>query len=474
MSETIETDLCVIGAGSGGLSVAASAVQMGARVVLVERGKMGGDCLNAGCVPSKALIAAAHSAQTARTSVRFGVCAGQPMVDFGAVHGHVHDTIAAIAPNDSVGRFEGLGVRVIQAAARFTGRRECVAGGVRVRARRFVIATGSTAAVPPIPGLDQVDFLTNQTIFDLNRCPEHLIVIGGGPVGVELAQAHRRLGARVTVVEMAAILGKDDPDAVEVVRARLLAEGVEVLEGVAIASIEGQGGGVVVTARTDGHTSRVVGSHLLIATGRRPAVDGLDLDAAGVACSETGVGVDARLRTSNKRIFALGDVTGGYQFTHMAAYHAGIVIRNALFRIPAKVRYDAVPWVTYTDPEIAHVGQTETAAGKNRPNVRVLVHRFDDNDRAHAERETDGFIKVMVGRKGRVLGATIVGARAGELILPWVLAINEGLKIGALAKVIVPYPTLSEVSKQVAGAYFTPMLFGAPTRRLVRLLARLP
>jgi len=246
------------------------------------------------------------------------------------------------------------------------------------------------------------------------------------------------------------------------------------LEGVAVDSVERQGNGIAVTVRNDGGTSQITGSHLLVATGRQPVVDGLGLDAAGVAYSEKGLQVDARLRTSNRRVFALGDVIGGYQFTHVASYQAGIVIRNALFRISTKARYAAVPWVTFTDPEIAHVGHTEETARKKGPGVRVFVHRFDDNDRARAELETDGFIKVIVGKKGRVLGATIVGARAGELILPWVLAINEGLKIGALANMVVPYPTLGEVSKRVAGAYYTPILFGAPTRRLVRLLARLP
>ncbi len=474
MGDVIKADICVIGAGSGGLSVAAGAAQMGAIVVLIERGKMGGDCLNTGCVPSKALIAAAHSAQTVRTSARFGACAGDPMIDFGRVHNHVHETIAAIAPNDSVERFEGLGVRVIQADAKFVGPKEVVAGGTHVRARRYVIATGSTAAAPPIPGLDSVDFLTNETIFDLTQTPKHLIVVGGGPIGIELAQAYRRLGARVTVIEMFSILGKDDPEAVDVVRSRLLTEGIEIKEGVTITSVERDSNGVAVTTEKDGRSSRVIGTHLLVAAGRQPVVNGLDLEAAGVEYSGKGIQVDPRLRTSNKRIFAVGDVTGTYQFTHVANYHAGIVIRNALFRLPAKVNYRAVPWVTYADPELAHVGETEETVRKQDSQARVLKHPFSDNDRAQAERETEGLIKVVVGKRGRVLGATIVGVHAGELILPWVLAINEGLKIGAIANVIAPYPTLGEVSKRAAGAYYVPSLFGPRVRRLVRILSRLP
>jgi pyruvate/2-oxoglutarate dehydrogenase complex dihydrolipoamide dehydrogenase (E3) component len=474
MSDTLKPDLCVIGAGSGGLSVAAGAAQMGADVVLVERGAMGGDCLNVGCVPSKALIAAAHQAQQVRELGRFGICAGEPNIDFEQVHSYVHDTIAAIAPNDSVERFEAMGVRVVQAEGQFTGPREITANGVRVRARRFVIATGSTAMVPPIPGLEQVAYLTNETIFNLTGRPDHLIVIGGGPVGVELAQSYRRLGAKVTVVELDRILGRDDPQAADVVRQRLLVEGVKLHEGTGVTRVRTKGKGVVVEVEGDGGSSDIQGSHLLVAVGRRPVLDGLGLDKAGIASSGKGIHVDRRLRTSNKRVFAIGDVIDSYKFTHVANYHAGIVIRNALFRIPAKAKYDAVPWVSYTDPELAQVGQTEAEARAQDSRVQVLMHTFTDNDRAQAERRTGGFIKIITSSKGRVLGATIVGVGAGELLFPWVLAIKQGLKVGALANLIVPYPTISEVSKRVAGSYFTPALFGARTRKLVRFLARLP
>jgi pyruvate/2-oxoglutarate dehydrogenase complex dihydrolipoamide dehydrogenase (E3) component len=472
MAGPITTDLCVIGAGSGGLAVAAGAVQMGAEVVLIEKGKMGGDCLNYGCVPSKSLIAAGKAAQTIRTAARFGVNGHEPAIDFPAVHAHVHGVIAAIAPHDSEARFAGLGVKVLRAPARFTGPREVEVEGQRVQARRFVIATGSSPAVPPVPGLAEAPHLTNETIFDLTERPEHLIVLGGGPIGCELAQAHHRLGARTTVLQRSAILPKDDPAAIEVVRRQLLAEGVDLREHVQVTGVERDGNGVAVTLKQADLEERVVGSHLLVAVGRRANVEGLGLEAAGVEYSAKGIAVDARLRTSNKRIFAIGDVAGGYQFTHVAAYHAGIVIRNALFKLPAKVDTRAVPWVTYTEPELAQVGLTEAMAKAQGVEVQALTWPFADNDRAQAERATEGFVKVLLDRRSRIRGATIVGERAGELIQPWVLAIAEGLKIGSLAQFIAPYPTLGEASKRAAGSYYTPKLFSERTRSIVRFLQR--
>jgi pyruvate/2-oxoglutarate dehydrogenase complex dihydrolipoamide dehydrogenase (E3) component len=473
MTEVIETDICIIGAGSGGLSVAAGASQMGARTVLIEKGKMGGDCLNYGCVPSKALIAAGHAAQAIRSSNRFGIAAGEPSVDFQAVHDHVQGVIDAIAPNDSVARFEGLGVTVIQAEGRFTGPREVTADDKQIRAKYFVVATGSSAGVPPIPGIDQVPYMTNETVFELTERPDHLIVIGGGPIGSELAQAHLRLGARVTILEMFAVLGKDDPEVTDVVKRRMREEGIDLREGTAIKQIDRQGDAIAVTVEKDGTSDVIIGSHLLVAAGRSPNLAGLDLEAAGIDYSKTGIGVDARLRTSNKRVFAIGDVAGGYQFTHMAGYHAGIVIRNALFKLPAKVDYGAVPWVTYTDPEIAHVGQTEAQAQESLGrDIRILRFPFHENDRAQAEHETEGLIKVVTDKRGRVLGASIAGARAGELLLPWVMAVAQKQKIGTMASLIAPYPTLSEVSKRAAGSYFVPSLFSERTRKVVRFLLK--
>jgi pyruvate/2-oxoglutarate dehydrogenase complex dihydrolipoamide dehydrogenase (E3) component len=474
MPGPISTDLCVIGGGSGGLAVAAGAVQMGAAVVLVEKGRMGGDCLNYGCVPSKSLIAAGRAAQTVRTAGRFGVNGHEPAIDFLAVHDHVKGVIAAIAPHDSEERFASLGVTVLRAPARFVGPREIEVAGQRVRARRFVVATGSSPAMPPVPGLAEAPYLTNETIFDLTERPAHLIVLGGGPIGCELAQAHRRLGARVTVLELFAILPKDDPAAVEVVRGQLRKEGVYLREHVEVTGVERDGNGVAVTITEAGTRQRLAGSHLLVAAGRRANVEGLGLEAAGVEYGPKGIAVDARLRTSNKRIYAIGDVAGGLQFTHMAAHHAGIVIRNALFKLPAKVDTRAVPWVTYTEPELAQVGLTEAMAKEKGGAVEVLTWPFSDNDRAQAERATDGFVKVLLDRRGRVQGATIVGERAGELIHPWVLAIAEGLGIGSMAQFIAPYPTLGEASKRAAGSHYTPKLFSPRTRTIVRLLQRLP
>ena len=475
MTERLDVDLCVIGAGSGGLSVAAGAAQLGQQVVLIERGQMGGDCLNYGCVPSKSLIAAARAASVIRGARRFGISAGEPVVDYRAVRDHVRGVIAEIAPNDSVERFTGLGVRVIRGTARFTGPAEVEAADTRIRARRFVIATGSSAAVPPIPGLEAggVPYLTNETVFDLDRAPEHLVVIGGGPIGCELAQAHRRLGCRVTLLEAAQILPKDDPELVDFVRRRLRADGVEVREGVRIVRVEGTAGRVAAVLEADGNGERLAGTHLLIAAGRRPNVAGLGLDAAGVRASPKGIEVDERLRTTNRRVYAVGDVAGRYQFTHMAGYHAGLVIRNALFRLPARLDHAAVPWVTYTDPELANVGLTEAEArARHGEAIRLARWSFHDNDRAQAEREAEGLIKVVADRRGRVLGAGIVGPSAGELLLTWSLAIAKKASLRDMAGLIAPYPTLSEVSKRAAGSFFAPRLFSPRTRRLVRFLAR--
>jgi len=470
--KTIQTDICVIGGGSGGLSVAAGASQMGANVVLIEKSAMGGDCLNTGCVPSKAILAAGHVAQNMREAAPFGIKAVCPEVDWSKVNEHVKGVIAAIAPNDSVERFEGLGVKVIQAVADFVDRKTIQAGDVQVQAKYFVLATGSSAFVPPIDGLDSVDYFTNENIFDNKDPIDHLIVIGGGPIGIEMAQAHRRLGAKVTVMEVAKLLMKDDRELAQVVIDRLSAEGMTFYEGGRNLRIQKTDKGISVYCDMEGKEACIQGSHLLIATGRRANVNGLNLDAAGVKYSPHGVEVDARLRSSNKRVFAIGDVAGSFQFTHMAAYQAGIVIRNMLFKLPAKVDYSAVPWVTYTDPELAHVGMTEADAQKAGKDIRVLRWKFEENDRAQAERRTEGMVKVVTEKNGRILGATIVGLHAGELIQPWVLAISQGMKIGAMASMIAPYPTISEVNKRIAGSFYTEKLFSEGTKKLVRFLMR--
>ena len=469
MTRNLAPDLCVIGAGSGGLAVAAGAAQMGAEVVLIERGIMGGDCLNFGCVPSKSLLAAARYADVARHGATFGIAAARPQVDFAAVNDSVHKVIAAIAPHDSVERFEGLGVQVLQAEARFTSPRTVHAAEIEIRPRRFVIATGSRPAVPQIPGLERVSYFTNETVFANRYRPEHLIVIGGGPIGIEMAQAHRRLGSRVTVLDVGPLLPRDDLELAACLAQRLASEGIQAHPRVEIASVERDGEAIVVRL-TSGE--RIAASHLLVATGRRPNIEALDLPAAGIEATATGVTVDTRLRTTNRRAFAIGDVAGGPQFTHIALYHAGIVIRNALFRLPAKVDYRALPWVTYTDPELAQVGLTEAAARAAGATTRVLRWPFVENDRAQTERDTTGLVKAVLNDHGRILGASILGAGAGDLILPWALAISRKLKIGAMANLIVPYPTRGEASKRAAGCYYTPRLFSRRTRRLVRFLAR--
>lgn len=468
--QKLNTDICVIGAGSAGLSVAAGASQMGARVVLIEKGEMGGDCLNTGCVPSKALLTAGKAAQHGRDAGRFGVDFEEPVIDFEAVHDHVHDVIAQIAPHDSVERFEGLGVTVIQEAARFIGADALMAGDTQVKAKRFVIATGSRASVPPIPGIKDTPYLTNETIFTLTQRPAHLIIIGGGPIGCEMAQAHRRLGCRVTLLERDVIMPKDDPELVEIIRRRLIKEGIDLRENASVEQISGADSAVDVTV--DGET--VSGSHLLVAAGRQASVDGLGLEEARVDYDAKGIKVDARLRTSNKKIFAIGDVAGGYQFTHQAGYHAGIVVQNILFRLPAKSDDSTLPWVTYTDPELAHVGLNAEQLQEQDPKGTVVSVPYEGNDRAKAERETEGMVKVMIGGDGRIKGASIVGKDAGNLIQPWVLAMSQKMKIRAMTGFRAPYPTLGELNKGAASEYFKPRLFSETTRRIVRFLLRLP
>jgi pyruvate/2-oxoglutarate dehydrogenase complex dihydrolipoamide dehydrogenase (E3) component len=466
----IKTDLLVIGAGSGGLSVAAGAVQMGADVTLLERHKMGGDCLNYGCVPSKALLAAGHAAHAMTQGASMGITPVTPQIDYAAAMDHVASVIATIEPVDSQDRFEGLGVRVIRQTGAFTGPNTVQAGADTITARRIVIATGSSPLVPPIPGLDMVPYLTNETLFDLRDKPDHLLIIGGGPIGMEMAQAHRRLGCAVTVIEGAKALAKDDPELAQIVLDSLRAEGVVIEEGALAAEIRGTAGAIEVEAQ-GGRIFK--GSHLLVAVGRKANTDSLNLQAAGVETTKTGIKVDARMRTTNRRVFAIGDVAGGMQFTHVAGYHAGLIIRQALFGMPAKQKTAHIPWATYTAPELAQVGLSEAEARKEY-GIYAEVVRFDyhHNDRAIATQHTKGLIKVMV-YKGRPVGVSIVGHQAGELITLWSLAIANHLKMSAVAGMVAPYPTLSEINKRAAGAYFSPRLFDNPTvKRVVGLVQK--
>lgn len=471
MTDVLTPDLCVVGAGSGGLSVAAGAVQMGASVVLLEKGEMGGDCLNTGCVPSKALIAAAHRAHDARTAAPFGVTAA-PEVDYAQVHAHMRSVIDGIAPHDSQERFEELGVHVIRAHGAFISPREMTAGGITIRPHRFILATGSSPAVPPIPGLADTPYLTNETLFDLTVLPEKLIIIGGGPIGLEMAQSFARLGSQVTVLEAATLLSREDPELTAPVAQALREEGVDLRVGVAVSAAASTATGVQAIL-ADG--TLLDGTHLLVAAGRKPNVGGLNLEAAGAAYDAKGLTVDARLRSvSNKRVFAVGDVAGGPQFTHAAGYHAGVVIRNTLFRMSAKARVDHLPRACYTDPEVASVGLTEAEArAKHGDAVLVLRWPFAENDRARADRATAGLVKLIATKRGHILGAGIVGPHAGEQIHIWALAVSKGLKIKDVASYVPPYPTLGEAGKRAAGQFYTPKLFSARTRLVVRTLAKL-
>ena len=466
----IKTDLCVIGGGSGGLSVAAGASQMGASVVLLEGHKMGGDCLNYGCVPSKALIAAGKHAHAFKTGEPFGVDVGKPKVDYAAAKDHVRSVIAGIEPHDSVERFQGLGVNVITEFGEFISTKEVKAGDTVIEARRFVISTGSSPFVPPIPGLSSVKYYTNEDIFELREQPEHLIVVGGGPIGMEMAQAHVRLGSKVTVIEGFKALGKDDPELAAIALERLRDEGIEIAED-ALAEEINQKGKVITVKTKDGRSFS--GSHLLMAVGRKPNVERLNLEAAGVEPTRGGIKVDAQMKTSNKRVYAIGDVAAGLQFTHVAGYHAGVIIKSALFGLPSKAKNDHIPWATYIDPEMAQVGLTEEQAReKHGDKLEVVRFEYAENDRARAELKTTGLIKVMVV-KGRPVGASIVGAQAGELIQTWALALANNLKMSAIAAMVAPYPTLGEINKRAAGAYFSPRLFdSAMVKRIVGLVQK--
>ncbi|OAN86085.1 dihydrolipoyl dehydrogenase family protein [Sulfitobacter geojensis] len=466
----IKTDVLIIGAGSGGLSVAAGAAQMGADVVLLEGHKMGGDCLNYGCVPSKALIASGKAAYGQQHSAQYGVANAAGVVDYAAAKDHVADVIAQIAPVDSQERFEGFGINVIREFGRFISADEVQAGDTVIKARRIVIATGSSPLVPPIPGLDKVPYETNETLFDLREKPEHLLIIGGGPIGMEMAQAHIRMGSKVTVIEGGKAMGKDGPELAAVVLDSLRDEGVVIEEDALASEVRGTAGAIEVEAK-DGRVFK--GTHLLMAVGRKSNTDKLDLEKAGVEPSKSGIKVDDSLRTSNRKVYAIGDVAGGLQFTHVAGYHAGVIIRSMLFGLPSKAKTTHIPWATYTDPELSQVGLTEAQAKeKHGSKLEVVRFHYHHNDRAIAERKTKGFIKVMVV-KGRPVGASIVGYQAGELINLWALALANGLKMSQIAAMVAPYPTIGEINKRAAGAYFSPRLFESDlVKRVVGFVQR--
>ncbi len=478
--QTLTPDVAVIGGGSGGLTTAAVMASFGVPVVLIEKHKMGGDCLNVGCVPSKAILAAAKHAHAILEGPKFGIHAkgtnDAPFdVDFSTVHDHIHDVIGTIAPVDSVERYEGLGVTVLGGEAKFTGPQTLQVGNTTVKARRVVIATGSRPAVPPIPGLDTVPYLTNEVIFDRKDLPEHLIIVGGGPIGLELAQAHNRLGAKVTVLEGFSILGREDREAAELVKTTLESEGVTIHEHALATKVAKGSDGVEVTISIgegdDKETQTVKGSHIMVAAGRAVNVEGLDLEKAGIDYDRRGIKVDAGMRTSNKKVYAIGDVAGGLQFTHVAGYHGALIARNILFRLPIKQNAAILPKTTYTDPEVASVGATE-AEVKDIPGVRILRWAFHENDRAIAERTTDGFIKVFTTKRGKILGAVVAGPKAGEIIALWGFAIAKGMKVSDITSWVAAYPTLSEVGRRAAVEYYKGATDNPTLRKIITFLQR--
>nr|WP_310522427.1 FAD-dependent oxidoreductase [Polymorphobacter sp.] len=451
-------DLVVIGGGAAGLVTSGGAAQLGVRTLLVEQHRLGGECLYTGCVPSKALIAAAALAHAGGA------------VAWSQARAGVQAAISTIEPHDSPERFRGFGVDVVFGRAAFVARNRLQVGERMVTARRFVVATGSDPAVPPIPGLVDVAYCTNDDVFDLAELPEHLLVIGAGVIGCELSQSFVRLGARVTMVDIGAMLPNDDPDAVAVVRAQLLADGVVIHEKVSIAGVSGGAGAISMTL---GDGMVISGSHLLVAAGRVARTSGFGLDLAGVEVTKRGITVDKYLRTSNKRIFAIGDCRDGPRLTHAADQDARTVIQNALFPFRKKTDYSALPAATYTDPELAQVGLTEAKARAAHPAVQVLRHDFDHNDRSVTEADMRGFVKIMaVGNK--VVGMTIVGAHAGELLALASFAVSGKLSLSDLANQTYAYPTLAEAIRFAAELPGQAKLFTPTVRRIAQLFQKLP
>ena len=463
-------DIVVIGAGAAGLTAAGGPAMLGLKVALIEEGPMGGDCLNTGCVPSKALISAAGRAHEANRGLRLGITLDAAKVDWIAVRDHIRGAIATIAPVDSQERFEGLGVEVIRDRGVLIDDRTVQVGRRQLKAKRIVIATGSRPRVPDIPGLADVPYHTNETIFEIDALPRHLAIMGGGAIGMEMAQSFRRLGADVTVIEQFRPFPRDDADAAVLVMTALEHEGVVIKPEVAVTAVARNGDDIALTL---GDGSTVIASHLLVSAGRVPNTEGIGLEAAGVKVGRDGIIVDARRRTSNKRIYAIGDCREGPRFTHSSGYDGSIVVANLALGLPSKADFRALPWVTYSDPELAQVGLTEAAARTQfGDKVSTTRENFSHNDRAIAEGETEGFLKIVrVGSK--VVGATIVGRHAGDLLLPWAQVITGKASTFALSGAIVAYPNRSDISKAVAFAAYEPAIFGAWPKRWARFLASL-
>ncbi len=449
MSRESEYDLCVIGGGAAGLVAAAGAAALGAKVILVEKNKLGGDCLYTGCVPSKTLIHSANLAHDIRMSTQAGLSATLDQVAQESVMQRVADVIKIIEPNDSPERFNALGVEVVLSAAKFIDSKTLSAGERIITARRFVLATGTRPAIPEIVGLDTVDYLTHETIFGIEDTISHLIIVGGGPIACELGQSFSRLGARVSIVARSGLLTHEDEDMTSVIEQQFALEGIEVHLGCEVAQVLKQDHGLTAQLN-DAYKTTIKGSHLLIAAGRQANIEHLGLAQAGVDIIDGQLVLDSRLRTTNRTIFACGDVAGPYLFTHMAEHQAGVVLRNTLFHLPAKAQTKGIPWCTFTSPELARVGISEQEARAEGIQHHVYSFPFDEIDRAITDGQTLGKAKVITRPNGKILGVCIVGAKAGELIAEYALAMSAGLKLSALSKTIHIYPTLAQLNRRVA------------------------
>ncbi len=443
----VDYDIVVIGGGSGGLVVAAAAAQIKAKVALVEKHRLGGDCLWYGCVPSKSFIHASRIAYEVKNSSRFGIYTSTPEIQFAEAMGHVQQTIAAIQPHDSPERFAALGVEVIFGSGQFVNQNTFVVNGRKLTARAFVISTGSRPTVPPIAGLEAAGYLTNEQVFSLTQRPPSMAVIGGGPIGCELGQAFHRLGSEVTIIASTPhILPKEDPTAAAIIEQQFIAEGIRLITNARVNQVEMLEEKKCLWADSE----KVIADEILVSVGRTPNVESLNLEEAGVKYNSKGIKINEKLQTTNPRIYACGDVIGGYQFTHVAAHEAVTVLTNALFFPFSKVSYRVIPWATFTDPELARVGLTEEQARKEYgEDVCVLKQDFAGVDRAQSEAATQGFCKIITKSNGGILGAHIVGASAGELIHEIVLAMNYKLKVSALSGIHI-YPTLAEVNSKAA------------------------
>lgn len=472
MQENHEFDVCIIGAGSGGLSFAAGAVQMGTTVALVDLEKEGIDCISYGSIPSKSILASSRLARRVRKAGEFGVDVTLQPIDFSKVYQRIHNVITAIEPRSFAERFAELGATVFSGKAKFTDAHTVVVNDQTIKAKYFILATGSHPKIPNIPGIDTINYLTSDTIFNLSELPQHLLIIGGGPIGIEMAQAFSGLGAKVTVLQRDRILPHSDLELAQELKQSLQADGVNVLEHVTIQQISSAGGDVAIQYQQNNQQHSVSGSHVFVAAGQVPNVMDLNLEAAGVKYYENGITLDKRLRTTNKHIFAIGDCHGGKQFLHLANYEATVVLKNIVFKTPEKVDYLALPTVVYTTPELAQVGMAEPMAMHLHPQFKTLRCLFKDIERAQTDGKTQGEIKVLVNYNGDILGVTILGSAAAELIVPWVLAIQNKLKIRQMAEVIAPYPSLSEISKLVANSFYGDPLYSSKTRRFLRWLSK--